>query len=88
MLADKTVKFRKKSVVVEAFRFTGRPKKPGWPPFWLATQHSFSRDGDVCLIHTLEGIMAASRGDWIIHGVAGEFYPIKDSILRKTYDVA
>ena len=25
-------------------------------------------------------------GDWIIRGVAGEFYPIKDAIFRQTYE--
>lgn len=37
-------------------------------------------------IHTLEGIMTASIGDWIIQGVNGEFYPCKPDIFFKTYD--
>jgi hypothetical protein len=28
----------------------------------------------------------ASVGDWIIRGVAGEFYPCRDEIFRSTYD--
>lgn len=28
----------------------------------------------------------ASIGDWIIRGVQGEFYPIKDHIFRETYE--
>jgi hypothetical protein len=39
-------------------------------------------------IETLEGVMTASLGDWIIKGTAGEFYPIKDSIFRETYEPA
>lgn len=42
--------------------------------------------GDTILIPTLEGIMIASRGDWIIRGVKGELYPIKDEIFRETYE--
>ena len=38
-------------------------------------------------IPTLEGSMLASPGDWIIKGVAGEFYPCKDAIFRATYDI-
>jgi hypothetical protein len=30
--------------------------------------------------------MRANKGDWIIKGVKGEFYPIKDDIFRQTYE--
>jgi len=39
-------------------------------------------------IITLEGIMSARLGDWIIKGVAGEFYPCKPEIFELTYEVA
>lgn len=32
--------------------------------------------------------MAADVGDWIIRGVKGELYPIKDEIFRETYEAA
>ena len=37
-------------------------------------------------IKTLEGTMLASPGDWIIRGVAGEFYPCKPEIFEATYE--
>lgn len=37
-------------------------------------------------IHTLEGDMTARRGDYIIKGVNGEFYPCKADIFKKTYE--
>lgn len=37
-------------------------------------------------IHTLEGTMVASLGDWIIRGVQGEFYPCKPGIFAATYE--
>lgn len=37
------------------------------------------------IIHTLEGDMKASPGDWIITGVEGEQYPCKPDIFEKTY---
>ena len=37
-------------------------------------------------IHTLEGNMIASVGDWIIKGVKGEFYPCKPDIFENTYE--
>lgn len=38
-------------------------------------------------ISTLEGVMIANIGDWIIKGVKGEFYPCKDDVFKMTYDV-
>ena len=38
-------------------------------------------------IETLEGVMRASPGDWIITGVNGEQYPCKPDIFDKTYEV-
>ena len=41
--------------------------------------------GDL-MIHTLEGDMRVSAGDWIIRGVQGEFYPCKPDIFKATYE--
>ena len=38
-------------------------------------------------IDTLEGVMKASPGDWIITGVDGEKYPVKSDIFEKTYEI-
>lgn len=38
-----------------------------------------------CSIETLEGVMIANVGDYIIKGVNGEFYPCKPDIFEKTY---
>ena len=37
-------------------------------------------------IPTLEGVMEAQVGDYIIKGVNGEFYPCKPDIFEKTYE--
>jgi len=37
-------------------------------------------------ILTLEGIMHASIGDYIITGIYGEKYPCKPDIFKATYD--
>jgi hypothetical protein len=36
-------------------------------------------------IKTLEGVMSVSKGDYIIKGIGGEFYPCKPEIFKKTY---
>jgi hypothetical protein len=38
------------------------------------------------VIETLEGDMLASKGDYIIKGVKGEFYPCKPDIFEMTYE--
>ncbi|MGP1429547.1 MAG: hypothetical protein ACTTJX_04840 [Fusobacterium sp.] len=37
-------------------------------------------------IETLEGIMKANFGDYIIKGIKGEFYPCKSDIFQATYE--
>lgn len=39
-------------------------------------------------IETLEGVMHANAGDYIITGVEGERYPCKPDIFAKTYEPA
>ena len=37
-------------------------------------------------IPTLEGVMRAEPGDYVIRGVHGEFYPCKPDIFAETYE--
>ena len=46
---------------------------------------AYQTDKDM-YIETLEGVMHASQGDWIITGVNGEKYPCKPDIFEKTYE--
>lgn len=39
------------------------------------------------LIHTLNGIIAAEPGDYIIKGIKGEFYPCNKELFEQTYEV-
>jgi len=39
-------------------------------------------------IHTLEGPLHVTDGDWVITGVDGEKYPCKPDIFRATYEAA
>lgn len=38
-------------------------------------------------IQTLEGIMHANVGDYIITGIQGEIYPCKADIFEQTYEL-
>ena len=41
----------------------------------------------VILIDTLEGVMRARPGDFIIKGLKDEFYPCNHEIFAKSYDI-
>ena len=77
-------RYRKKPVVIEAVEWRG----DNWPTMlqFIVPHTMASTDGELLIIDTLEGEMTAQPGDWIIRGVAGEFYPCKPDIfdLRPT----
>ena len=39
------------------------------------------------IIKTLEGDMTANPGDWILTGINGEQWPVRNEIFKKTYDI-
>ena len=43
-------------------------------------------EGTPLAIETLEGVLMAQDGDWIITGVKGERYPCKPDIFEATYE--
>lgn len=86
------MKFRKKPVIVDAIL---------WDETWytlnllksmgmVAGYHGMQTPVENWVrdlhIKTLEGEMIATKGDWIIKGVAGEFYPCKPDIFLQTYE--
>lgn len=51
------------------------------------THPNGTKEGRHCVeINTLEGVMTGDIGDYIIKGVAGEFYPCKPEIFEATYE--
>jgi hypothetical protein len=77
--------FRKRPVVIEAVQFDGTLTSVESMQIPECSQDLGSK---TLQIATLEGIMTAQPGDWIIRGVKGEFYPIKDPSFRETYEIA
>ncbi len=83
------MKFRKKPIVIEAMLVppSGDPMKQA--PLWLwlgaGGPWEYQASGSIA-IKTLEGVMTANVGDWIIRGVKGELYPCKADIFDATYE--
>ncbi len=86
-------KYRKKPVVIEAFEWTGDSNQKE-DPTWLVDKiknnevyfTEVGNSGVKLHIKTLEGIMTAEIGDYIIKGVNNEVYPCKPDIFHKTYE--
>ena len=93
-------KYRKKPVVVDAWRWLFNESQEPTPD-WMdsAACVGFRRSGGIAFepehkdgprmcISTLEGVMVARPGDYIIRGVAGELSACEHSIFEQTYEAA
>jgi hypothetical protein len=74
-------KYRKKPVEIEAIKWDGTLLEL----VGFVGESLIIKSGEVC-IHTLEGDMRISVGDYVIKGVQGEFYPCKPDIFHETYE--
>lgn len=86
-------KYRKKPVVIDAWQWdeTTTMREMLETLGMQTMAHSgHIEHPDKCTglrIGTLEGTHIVSPGDYIIKGVAGEFYPCKPDIFNKTYEM-
>lgn len=84
--------FRKKPIIVEAEQYSRlRHIQEGYLPQGVDRAYFTDEDGvrreKTPICSTLEGPLNVSDGDWIIKGVAGEFYPCKPDIFYATYEL-
>lgn len=80
------MKYRKKPVVIEAVRYMLDETLPDWFMDRVTSNTIITHADGTCDINTLEGVMKANKGDYIILGVNGEVYPCKLDIFEKTYE--
>ena len=80
-------KYVKRPITIEAVQWTGDNRRDIWDFCSLAYFNTEFETGKLKLmVRTLEGVMEASEGDYIIKGIQGEFYPCKPDIFKETYD--
>ena len=90
-------KYRKKPAEIEAIQWDGTAMNAdliiewvlnhdGSAYYWCGASCPDTEEGHYLRIRTLEGDMNASKDDWIIKGVKGEFYPCKPDIFAATYE--
>lgn len=83
-------RYRKKPIEIEAIQYVGKNFKEICR-FLDMTYGDFEKmpedyDAGPFKIHTLEGDMEVSVGDYIIKDIKGEFYPCKPDIFDETYE--
>ena len=79
------MKYKKKPTIIEAVQFDGTDESVDWLLPQLISGE-IGRATNKLYIKTLKGVMTANKGDYIIKGVNGEFYPCKPDIFEKTYE--
>lgn len=84
------MRYIKKPVVIEAIQWKGTFASYDEICLFvgksLQNNHCGEREPQELYIETLEGVHLAKKGDFIIKGVHGEFYPCKPDIFEKTYE--
>jgi hypothetical protein len=78
-------KYRKKPIVIEAVQYRRGENIASCLNF--CDKMIFNPKTNEYEIETLEGNHLVSEGDFIIKGVAGEFYPCKPDIFERTYEL-
>lgn len=78
-------RYIKKPLEIEAFRF-GFDAKPDWFLEHKDNFHEAVVNETYLLINTLEGVMRANHGDYIIKGIKGEIYPCEKDVFNFTYE--
>lgn len=80
------MKYRKKPVVIEAYRYCFN-EEPEWSRKCPNVNHCQTHNDMWLEIETLEEIMKAFPGDYIIKGVQNEIYPCKSDIFKMSYEL-
>ena len=91
-------KYRKKPVVIDAIQyigsngteimtFVGRQLQESKPPSAMEYDKDIPNEAYSIIIPTLEGDMKCSKGDYVIKGIQGEYYPCKPIVFEQTYEL-
>ena len=80
--------YRKKPVVINALHLNSADALRAGVDWCGGTLLLGDDSPHSIIIETLEGNMTADKGDWLIQGVQGEFYPCKPDIFSVKYEDA
>lgn len=85
------MKFRKIPVTIDAIHFTGDVQAifdfcpVAFDPDPIPGPRTAENVGCLVIL-TPEGDMKLRLGDWVVRGVKGEYYPVRNDIFEVTYE--
>lgn len=84
------MKYKKKPVIIDAIQWDRTNEVFRKLEEWStnACRVTWHTTTGELFITTLEGAMKAVATDWIVHGVKGELYPVRNDIFHDTYERA
>lgn len=80
------MKYRKKPIVIDAIKWDGGNVLEFIDSFPESRHMIQIETADEITIKTLEGNMTLMRGDYLIRGIKGEYYPCKADIFEMSYE--
>lgn len=77
----------KKPIVVDVWQLNHK-----YYPKWVegamySNEICYDTKSDCWKIDTLEGVMTAHNGDYLIKGIYGELYPCRRKIFEESYEI-
>lgn len=85
-------KYKTKPVEIEAAHLS--PESAKYVREWMTEcgfeehEDRHSEAGGLLAIKTLEGVMIANAGDYVIRGLRNEFYPCKPDVFHMKYEIS
>lgn len=89
-------KFRKKPIIVEAVQFTGNDENAeeiadwisdNWEDLEVECDNDIDGDGVFIIIKPDGSEMTCPKNGWLVKGIDGSIYPVKDETFNKVYEL-
>ena len=78
----------KRPIAVDVWQLDNKSSCPKWVEGAMYQNEVYYHAESNCWkIDTLEGVMTAHNGDYLIKGVHGELYPCKREVFEETYEI-
>lgn len=77
----------KKPMIVEVVQFTGTEDNIYFMMEWSNHQVWPSEDGKILKVKCLEALAETPIGSYVVKGIKGEVWPIREDIFNETYEI-
>lgn len=78
---------RKKPLIVEAVQFAGTKENLDILFKWSNKQVYLSENPKILYVQCLEALAETPVGSYVVKGVKGEVWPVREDIFNETYEI-